>query len=169
MAVRLSALRTFRTLLPRNIIILIWLVFISVRGWVNPRGNLKFETIRYNHESCGNRTREWLRWRGPTDPSSRQGGRPTSTNPQLSESNINLFMGPKWVPDTKTDWPLNIGRNVTLTWVVQWLRLVLPRDPTMWMPPSSKLKTERDQVSETSNRTMAKYRLPVILSCINRC
>jgi hypothetical protein len=37
MAVRLSALRTRRTLLPRNIIIFLSLVLISVRGPVNPR------------------------------------------------------------------------------------------------------------------------------------
>jgi hypothetical protein len=38
MAVRLSALRTRCTLLPRNIIILMFLVLISVTGWVNPQG-----------------------------------------------------------------------------------------------------------------------------------
>jgi hypothetical protein len=25
--------------------------------------------------------------------------------PQLSESNRNLVMGPRWVPNTKRDWP----------------------------------------------------------------
>jgi hypothetical protein len=37
MVVRLSALRTRRTLLPRNIIIFMFLVLISVRSWVNSR------------------------------------------------------------------------------------------------------------------------------------
>jgi hypothetical protein len=40
-----------------------------------------------------------------TDPSSRQRWRPTSTNPQLPVSNKNLVLGPRWVLDTKTDWP----------------------------------------------------------------
>jgi hypothetical protein len=40
-----------------------------------------------------------------TDQSSRQEGRPTLTNPQLSDSSRNMVMGPRWVPDTKTDWP----------------------------------------------------------------
>jgi hypothetical protein len=37
MVVRLAALRTRRTLLPRNIIIFLFLVLISLRGWVSPR------------------------------------------------------------------------------------------------------------------------------------
>jgi hypothetical protein len=45
-----------------------------------------------------------------TDPTSRQRGRTTSTNPQLSNDNScegggKLVVGPRWVPDTKTDWP----------------------------------------------------------------
>jgi hypothetical protein len=36
---------------------------------------------------------------------SRQRERPTSTNPQLCDSNINLVVIPRWVLDTKTDWP----------------------------------------------------------------
>jgi hypothetical protein len=35
----------------------------------------------------------------------RSEGSPHQTNPQLSDSNQNLVMGPRWVPDTKTDWP----------------------------------------------------------------
>lgn len=31
-------------------------------------------------------------------------GAPTSTNPQLSDSNKNLVIGSKWVPNIKTDW-----------------------------------------------------------------
>jgi hypothetical protein len=27
--------------------------------------SLKYETVKYGHESHGTRTREWLRWRGP--------------------------------------------------------------------------------------------------------
>jgi hypothetical protein len=38
MVLRLSALRNARALLPRNIIILL-LILISLRGWVNPRSN----------------------------------------------------------------------------------------------------------------------------------
>jgi hypothetical protein len=49
MTERLSALRTGRTLLPRNIIIFMFLVFISVRdskpqGLVRPEGLGKFKT-----------------------------------------------------------------------------------------------------------------------------
>jgi hypothetical protein len=44
-----------------------------------------------------------------TDPSSRQRGRYKITNPQLSKDNFKekekLAVGPRWVPDTKTDWP----------------------------------------------------------------
>jgi hypothetical protein len=40
-----------------------------------------------------------------TDPSSRQRKRPTSTNPQLSDSNKNLVVSPVWLLYSKTDWP----------------------------------------------------------------
>jgi hypothetical protein len=29
------------------------------------KGSLESETVKYDHESHGTRTREWLRWRGP--------------------------------------------------------------------------------------------------------
>jgi hypothetical protein len=42
------------------------------------------------------------------DPTSRQIGRPTSTNTQLSKGNLKekekLVAGPRWAPDTKTMW-----------------------------------------------------------------
>jgi hypothetical protein len=44
-----------------------------------------------------------------TDQSSRQRGRYKITNPQLSKANLKekdkLVVDPRWVPDTKTDWP----------------------------------------------------------------
>jgi hypothetical protein len=40
-----------------------------------------------------------------TDPSSRQRGRPKSTNPQLSDNNQDLNVSPKWVLYSKIDWP----------------------------------------------------------------
>jgi hypothetical protein len=43
-----------------------------------------------------------------TDRSSRQRGRITSTNPQPSDSNKNLVLGPTWDLDTKTDWPTDL-------------------------------------------------------------
>jgi hypothetical protein len=43
-----------------------------------------------------------------TDPSSRQSGRYKITNRQLSKENFKekekLVAGPRWVPDTKTEW-----------------------------------------------------------------
>jgi hypothetical protein len=44
-----------------------------------------------------------------TGPSSRQRGRPTWTNPQLSKKikreGEKLVADSRWVPDTKRDWP----------------------------------------------------------------
>jgi hypothetical protein len=41
----------------------------------------------------------------PSDTSSRQRERPTSTNPQLSDSNKDLVVSPRWVLYSKTDRP----------------------------------------------------------------
>jgi hypothetical protein len=73
-------------------------------------GSLESETVKYGHESRGIRTQEWLLWRGPAAivkgrPFSRQRERPISTNPQLSDTKKNLVVSPRWVIDTKTDWP----------------------------------------------------------------
>jgi hypothetical protein len=43
-----------------------------------------------------------------TDPPSGQRERPTSTNPQLSDSNQNLVVSPRWVLYSKTDWPTDL-------------------------------------------------------------
>jgi hypothetical protein len=40
-----------------------------------------------------------------TDPFSRQRERPTSISLQLSNSNKDLVLSPRWVLYTKTDWP----------------------------------------------------------------
>jgi hypothetical protein len=48
-------------------------------------------------------TADWV-WQ-TTDPSSRQRERPTSASLQLSDSNKDLVVSPRWVLYSKTDWP----------------------------------------------------------------
>jgi hypothetical protein len=62
MAVRLSALRASQALLPRNIIILMFLVLTSVRGRVNPRATVQLEGFGKLKElnDIGTRTRDLL-------------------------------------------------------------------------------------------------------------
>jgi hypothetical protein len=48
-------------------------------------------------------TADWV-WH-TTDPSSRQRERPTSTSLQLSKSNKDLVLSPRWVLYSKTNWP----------------------------------------------------------------
>jgi hypothetical protein len=50
-----------------------------------------------------------------TDPTSRQRGRPTRTRPQLSDSNKNLVVSPRWVLYSKTHWPTDMTLTLTLT------------------------------------------------------
>jgi hypothetical protein len=75
------------------------------------KGSLESETVKYGHESNGSRTRKCLHWQGPgaivTDRPvlSSERERPTSTNEQLSHSNKNLVVSPRWVLYSKTDWP----------------------------------------------------------------
>jgi hypothetical protein len=49
-----------------------------------------------------------------TDPSSRQRGCPTSTKPQLYDSNKNQVFDPRCGVDIRTDWP-TYRPNVTLS------------------------------------------------------
>jgi hypothetical protein len=49
-----------------------------------------------------------------TDPSSRQTERPTSTNPQLSDSNKNLVIWPRWVLYSRQTGRPTFGRNTRL-------------------------------------------------------
>jgi hypothetical protein len=78
---------------------------------VDEKGSLNSETVKDGPKYQGTRTKERLRWQGPAaylyikDPSSRQRGHPTRTNPQLSDSNKDLVVSPKWVLYSKTDWP----------------------------------------------------------------
>jgi hypothetical protein len=71
-----------------------------------------------SEKGCAGDARQKLK---TTDPTSRQRGRPTSTNPQLSKiikerKGEKFVAGPRWVPDTRTDWPTDhIGRSITLT------------------------------------------------------
>jgi hypothetical protein len=56
-------------------------VTLRVVGY-DEKGSLKFETVKYGHESQGTRTRERLRCQGPAAYSaSRQKGRPQETRP----------------------------------------------------------------------------------------
>jgi hypothetical protein len=48
------------------------------------------------------------------DPSSRQRGRPKSTNPQLSDNNKDLVVSPRWVFIPKQTGRLPVGRNIRL-------------------------------------------------------
>jgi hypothetical protein len=68
-------------------------------------------------------------------------------------SNKYLLVGPRWgLTPRLTDW-LTVSRNVTLTLttVVQWLRLALSKGPDwVGVPPSPHLRTETDTISETS-------------------
>jgi hypothetical protein len=58
-----------------------------------------------SEKGCAGDARQKLK---STDPTSRQRGRPTSTNRNCQKKNRErekLVAGPRWVPDTKKDWP----------------------------------------------------------------
>jgi hypothetical protein len=59
MAVRLSALRTPRTLVPRNIIIFMFLVLISVKRLIKPQGLVRPEELgQFKNHLIWYRTRD---------------------------------------------------------------------------------------------------------------
>jgi hypothetical protein len=60
-----------------------------------------------SEKGCADDARQKLK---TTDPTSRQRGRPTSRNPQLSKvkrEGEKLVAVPRWGPDTNTDWPID--------------------------------------------------------------
>jgi hypothetical protein len=60
-----------------------------------------------SEKGCAGDARQELK---STDPTSRQRGHPTSTNPKMSKKYFTreggkVVVGPGWVSDTKMDWP----------------------------------------------------------------
>jgi hypothetical protein len=84
------------------------------------KGSLESETVKYGREPHATRTRERLRWRAPAAAVndrpvlSSERERPTSRNPQLSDTKTNLVRSPRWVLYSKTDWPTDVGVNIRL-------------------------------------------------------
>jgi hypothetical protein len=94
----------------------------------------------------------WLWSRQMTDPSSRQRGRPTSTKPQLSNNNKNLFLGPRWGLKPGLTGQLTIGRIVALTLTLTLKELVVSCE----MVASRRLcKHESRRISIAGNRNRA--------------
>jgi hypothetical protein len=58
--------------------------------------------MQFIHADKRPNTADWV-WQ-TTDPFSRQRERPTSTSLQLSNSNKDLILSPRWVLYSKTDW-----------------------------------------------------------------
>jgi hypothetical protein len=75
----------------------------------------------------------WLWPRQMTDPSSSQRGRPTSIKPLLSDSNKNVFLGPRRALTPRLTGRLTVCRNMTLTFTlhelaeIRLLRLLVVR------------------------------------------
>jgi hypothetical protein len=64
---------------------------------------------------------------GTASPSSRQRGRHKITNTQLSEGNFEekekLVTGPRWAPDTKTDWPTDFWTQINFNFFTLSLKM----------------------------------------------
>jgi hypothetical protein len=94
-------------------------------GWPGPlvSGILRSETVKRGNESCGTRTREWLRWRGSaviiccrSILSSER--RTTLTNPQLSDSNKVWSGAPDECLIPRQTGRQTVGGNTTL--ILSW-------------------------------------------------
>jgi hypothetical protein len=83
------------------------------------KGSLKFETVKYGHESQGTRTRERLCWRGPAAytkdrPIISSDWAPHKNKTVNFKINQYLVMSPRWDSTPRlTDW-LTVSRNLTL-------------------------------------------------------
>jgi hypothetical protein len=65
----------------------------EILSWVPQDSEPRITTLARASSVCKAQTRRLFK------------GRPTSTNPQLSDGNKNLVLGSRWVFDTITDWP----------------------------------------------------------------
>jgi hypothetical protein len=78
------------------------------------RGVSRIGTLKYGLESRETQTRVRLRWRGPaatvnyrpvlSSERALQSNKPATSKENFKEKE-KLVAGPRWVPDTKTDWP----------------------------------------------------------------
>jgi hypothetical protein len=77
---------------------------------------LSSERLRLNSDCSGKAQKQIA------DLSSRQRGRYKITNPQLSKRNFKekekLVVGPRWAPDTKTDWPTDCRSQINFNFTV---------------------------------------------------
>jgi hypothetical protein len=89
---------------------------INTGTWSSRLGSLKFETVKYGHESGGTRTREKTKLARPSSnckqqihPLIREETPCQKTNclKIIKRKEETLAMGPRWVPDTKKDWTID--------------------------------------------------------------
>jgi hypothetical protein len=80
--------------------------------------SLKYETVKYGHESYGTRTRKWLPWQGPAaivnDRPVLSSERAPKNNKPATVSNKDLVVSPRWVLHPRQTGRLTVGRNVRL-------------------------------------------------------
>jgi hypothetical protein len=116
---------------------------INKGTWPSRLGRHEFETVKYGHEYRGTRTREWLRWRGPT---AIVNNRPVISSErasyinklatlwQKSESGPGPPDGGARYQDTLGDW-LSVVTNLILIYLEQFFYYclyLLPREHIYW-------------------------------------